>query len=184
MKNVDEKVLIIQELQGKVRALQKELFEANEHINMLSTLKGVEGKQFGKQLMDENFTSKAETKKLLAVSRKSGENRDFFQNEETDALTESQVEMKQMILPQVTQNMTEEEKAQYIIKHHTFEKLDRGQSRSGASREDSRSTMSKDDQLAIVLKAAGLDMKEKNNHLIHSINKVTDLLKSNHELRE
>lgn len=61
--------------------------------------------------MDENFTSKAETKKLLAVSRKSGENRDFFQNEETDALTESQVEMKQMILPQVTQNMTEEEKA-------------------------------------------------------------------------
>lgn len=44
MKNVDEKVLIIQELQGKVRALQKELFEANEHINMLSTLKGVEGK--------------------------------------------------------------------------------------------------------------------------------------------
>jgi len=27
-------------------------------------------------------------------------------------------------------------------------------------------------------------MKEKSNHLIHSINKVTDLLKSNHELRE
>ena len=100
---------------------------------------------------------------------------------EEDYLTESQIAMKESIIPQLA---SKEDKAKYIVRHHTFEKFERGNSRSQESREGVRSSMTKDEQLTIILQAAGLDMKEKSNHLIHSINKVTDLLKSNHELRE
>jgi hypothetical protein len=70
------------------------------------------------------------------------------------------------------------------LKHHTFDKFQREDGMQYSREGNRESSLSKDEQLKILLNAAGVDLKSKNDHLIHSINKVTDLLKSNHELRE
>ena len=54
--NIDEKILQIKELKEKVRQLQLELKNANDHIEFLSSMQNIESKKFGIYLLGEFMT--------------------------------------------------------------------------------------------------------------------------------
>lgn len=66
--NIDEKVLQIRELKEKVRMLQGELKNANDHIEFISRVNNMEVKKFGLKMFPLTSSTPSELKEALKVS--------------------------------------------------------------------------------------------------------------------
>lgn len=72
IKNIDPKIRIINELKHKIRMLQMELKNANEHITYLTSMTNEKPKYFGMQLMkvEEDFIDIGDGRKIKVFSCK------------------------------------------------------------------------------------------------------------------